>query len=197
MNKNQKDQGCFWLFPPCLKIMPTCKLFLAGLCHQETHVSSIILTLSSFPSPRSLGIILRMWLIQPSFTPLALRTTHFLYRCRPEHLTGVETHRPTNCQCLFNPLCGNTCTGQTPISLNWKASSEQLCSLLSGDWISFVSGPWIHPYTQINLITLFRRHTSSRSSFHRRGTWLIQLVELVTLDLGVVSSSPTLGVEIT
>ena len=29
------------------------------------------------------------------------------------------------------------------------------------------------------------------------GTWLAQLEECVTLDLGVVSSSPTLGVEIT
>ena len=30
-----------------------------------------------------------------------------------------------------------------------------------------------------------------------RGTWLGQLVECATLDLGVVSSNPTLGVEIT
>ena len=30
-----------------------------------------------------------------------------------------------------------------------------------------------------------------------RGTWLAQLVKHATLDLGVVSSSPTLGVEIT
>ena len=30
-----------------------------------------------------------------------------------------------------------------------------------------------------------------------RGTWLAQLVEHVTLDLGVVSLSPTLSVEIT
>ena len=30
-----------------------------------------------------------------------------------------------------------------------------------------------------------------------RGTWLAQSVEFVTLDLGVVSSSPTLGVEFT
>ena len=29
------------------------------------------------------------------------------------------------------------------------------------------------------------------------GAWVTQLVERVTLDLGVVSSSPTLGVEIT
>ena len=29
------------------------------------------------------------------------------------------------------------------------------------------------------------------------GTWLAQLVECVTLDLRVVSSSPTLGIEIT
>ena len=30
-----------------------------------------------------------------------------------------------------------------------------------------------------------------------QGAWLAQLVEHVTLDLGVVSLSPTLGVEIT
>ena len=30
-----------------------------------------------------------------------------------------------------------------------------------------------------------------------RGAWLAQLVEHVTLDLGVVSSSPTMGVDIT
>ena len=30
-----------------------------------------------------------------------------------------------------------------------------------------------------------------------KGPWLTQFVEHVTLDLGVVSSSPTLGVEIT
>ena len=29
------------------------------------------------------------------------------------------------------------------------------------------------------------------------GTWLAQSIEHVTLDLGVVSSSPTLGIEIT
>ena len=30
-----------------------------------------------------------------------------------------------------------------------------------------------------------------------KGVWLAQLVECVTLDLGVVSSSPLFGVEIT
>ena len=33
--------------------------------------------------------------------------------------------------------------------------------------------------------------------FPREGAWLAQLVERVTLDLGVVSVSPRLGVEIT
>ena len=30
-----------------------------------------------------------------------------------------------------------------------------------------------------------------------RGTWLAQSVEYTTLDLGVVSSSPALGIELT
>ena len=33
--------------------------------------------------------------------------------------------------------------------------------------------------------------------YFRRGTWLAQLGEYVTLDLWVVSLSPTLGVELT
>lgn len=31
----------------------------------------------------------------------------------------------------------------------------------------------------------------------KRGTWLVQLVEHGTLDLGVIGLNPTLGVEIT
>ena len=38
---------------------------------------------------------------------------------------------------------------------------------------------------------------SIKNPFEIKGTWLSQWVEPVTLDLGVVSSSPMLGVEIT
>jgi len=36
----------------------------------------------------------------------------------------------------------------------------------------------------------------SKNTYRKRGTWLAQLVEHPTLDLGVVSPSPTLGVDI-
>jgi len=47
-----------------------------------------------------------------------------------------------------------------------------------------------------------KRTWGSRIAFHRNikeywGAWLAQSVEHTTLDLGVVSSSPTLGVEVT
>ena len=44
--------------------------------------------------------------------------------------------------------------------------------------------------TSINSCLEIRTHIN-------RGTWLAQSVEHATLDLGVVTSSPTLGVEIT
>lgn len=44
---------------------------------------------------------------------------------------------------------------------------------------------WRKPMTSLSKMKFFR------------GTWLAQSVEHVTLDLGVVSLSPTLGVEMT
>ena len=56
------------------------------------------------------------------------------------------------------------------------------------------------------IIQLWGRKTSNKGTYTKlgravevrdRGTWLVQLVERVTLDLGVVGSSTTLGAEIT
>ena len=50
--------------------------------------------------------------------------------------------------------------------------------------------------TQKSVVFLYTSNEQSKKEM-KRGTCLVQLVERATLDLGVVSSSPTMGVEIT
>lgn len=47
------------------------------------------------------------------------------------------------------------------------------------------------------LPSVFGNNETTCKIYMLRGGWLVQLVERVTLDLRPVSSSPTLGVEIT
>jgi len=48
-----------------------------------------------------------------------------------------------------------------------------------------------------NITKRSQKETKLLDEKQKWGAWLAQWVEHVTLDLGVVSSSPTLGVEIT
>lgn len=52
-----------------------------------------------------------------------------------------------------------------------------------------------HLYELYKSVT--RMNTMYQLRKWNRGTWQAQLVELVTLDLGVMGSSPTLGIEFT
>ena len=49
----------------------------------------------------------------------------------------------------------------------------------------------------LDVIVRLERNSKNLKSSLTGGTWLAQLVEHTTLDNGVMSSSPTLGMEIT
>lgn len=54
------------------------------------------------------------------------------------------------------------------------------------------------PYTKINLpLTHLNKADIKNNENNNRGARLAQLVEHTTLDVGAVSSSPTLGIELT
>ena len=98
-------------------------------------------------------------------------------------------------------------TGWPHLPGNLHYDFHSSCSTLTHprNWSNFIihQHKWINTRLQISWGGRGRRSVFSQHSktfFNNplnRGTWLAQSEERVTLDSGVVSSSPTLGVEIT
>ena len=85
------------------------------------------------------------------------------------------------------------------VILQGEIMSREKCEIVNPSLSTLREMELPSPYERqlsvtINFIDMF---VNCLKYFNHRGAWLAQLVECVTLDLRVVSSSPMLGVEIT